>query len=421
MSMTPVLELAPVALPMLTTVPRPVPAPAPASRKPVLLIVDDEDGPRESLRFVFKDRLECITANCGRDGIAFAKANPVDVAILDIRMQDMTGVDVLRAIKAHNPDIECILLTGHETLETARAAVNLGASEYLNKPFDVFHIREVVDNCLVRRQEKRRAAEKLESLQKLNQDLSHAVADQSRHTTATALSAGVVHELNNPLSIIAGYIQLLDRDLVKLGEGDTSATHNIQHRFATIQREIQRCKEIAERFLRFSRSPRQQTEVINAVPLLEDTALLLRAHPAHGQCRIIAHAIEPALAVQASPVELMQVLINIGINALQAMNGQGTLLFTAERSPAPVSPIFRAPTYDPRCAFVRFAATDTGCGIPVENIAKIFTPHFSTKASGTGMGLAVVAEIIGKAGGAIEVHSSVGKGTNFNLYLPFAA
>lgn len=399
----------------------PLPASAPATRKPILLIVDDEDGPRESLRFVFKDRLECVTANCGRDGIAYAKANPVDVAILDIRMQDMTGVDVLRALKAHNPDIECILLTGHETLETARAAVNLGASDYLNKPFDVFHIREVVANCLARRQEKRRASEKLESLQKLNQDLSHAVADQSRNTTATALSAGVVHELNNPLSIIAGYIQLLDRDLVKLGQGDTSATHNIQHRFSTIQREIQRCKEIAERFLRFSRSPRQPAEIINAVPLLEDTALLLRAHPAHGQCRIIAHAIEPALAVQASPVELMQVLINIGINALQAMNGQGTLLFTAERSPAPVNPIFRAATYDPRRAFVRFAATDTGCGISPENITNIFTPHFTTKAEGTGMGLAIVAEIIGKAGGAIEVHSSIGKGTNFNLYLPFAA
>jgi len=385
------------------------------------MIVDDEDGPRESLRFVFKDRVDCVTMNCGRDGIAYAKAHPVDVAILDIRMQDMTGVDVLRELKAHDPNIECVLLTGHETLETARAAVHLGASDYLNKPFDVFHIREVVDGCLARRQHKRQTVEKLESLQKLNQDLTHAVADQSRNTTATALSAGVVHELNNPLSIIAGYIQLLDRDLVSLSQGDASATHNIQHRFSTIQREIQRCKEIAERFLRFSRSPRLQAEIINAVPLLEDTALLLRAHPAHGQCRIIAHAIEPALTVQASPVELMQALINIGINALQAMNGQGTLLFTAERSPAAVNPIYRAPNYDPLRTFVRFATTDTGCGIAPENIEKIFTPHFTTKAAGTGMGLAIVAEIVGKAGGAIEVISAVGKGTNFNLYLPFAA
>ena len=416
LELPPLPAVVPVAKPVT-----PVPTTKPATRRPVLLIVDDEDGPRESLRFVFKDRVDCVTMNCGRDGIAYAKTHPVDVAILDIRMQDMTGVDVLRALKAHDPNIECILLTGHETLETARAAVSLGASDYLNTPFDVFHIREIVDGCLVRRQQKHQAAEKLQTLQKLNQDLTHAVVDQSRSTTASALSAGVVHELNNPLSIIAGYIQLLDRDLIKLSQGDASATHNIQHRFSTIQREIQRCKEIAERFLRFSRSPRLQTEIINVVPLLEDTALLLRAHPAHGQCRVIAHAIEPSLTVQASPVELMQALINIGINALQAMNGQGTLLFTVERSTAPVNPIFRAPTYDPLRMYVRFAATDTGCGIASENIEKIFAPHFTTKSSGTGMGLAIVAEIVGKAGGAIEVLSSVGKGTNFNIFLPFAA
>ncbi len=420
--MTTALELYPLStLEPVTKPVAPVRTPASGTPKPVLLIVDDEDGPRESLRFVFKDRMNCVTANCGHDGIAYANSNPVDVAIIDIRMPDMTGVDVLREIKTHDPNIECILLTGYETLETARAAVHFGASDYLNKPFDVFHIREIVDACLARRKHKRQATEKIQSLQKLNQDLTHAVANQSRTTTASALSEGVVHELNNPLSIIAGYIQLLELDLVKLSEGDASATNYIQNRFSTIQREIQRCKEITERFLRFSRAPKLQSEIIKAVPLLEDTALLLRAHPARGQCRITANAIEPSLAIQANPVEFMQALINIGINALQAMNGQGTLLFTAERSPAPVNPIFRTPNYDPLSSLVRFAVTDTGCGIAAENIEKIFTPYFTTKHDGTGMGLAIVAEIVGKAGGAIEVLSSVGKGTNFNIYLPFVA
>ena len=388
--------------------------------KPVLLIVDDEAGPRESLRFVFKDRFDCVTATGGRQGIDYAKANPVDIAILDIRMPDMSGVDVLRELKTQNPDIECVLLTGYETLETARAAVHYGAAEYLNKPFDVFNIREIVDRCLVRRQQKTKTDENIRTIEKLNQDLTKAVTDQSRTTTANVLSAGVVHELNNPLSIIAGYIQLLDRDLNQLSQGDASSTRNIQHRLATIQREIQRCKEIAERFLRFSRAPRSQTEVINATPLLEDTALLLRAHPAHSQCRIIAHAIEPVLTVKASPVELMQVLINIGVNALQAMTGQGTLLFTAERASAPVNPLFRSETYNPQLALIRISATDTGCGIPPENIQKLFTPHFTTKDTGTGLGLTIVAEIIGRAGGAIEILSAPGKGTNFNIYLPHA-
>ena len=393
----------------------------PVPSKPIMLIVDDEAGPRESLRFVFKDRFDCITAASGRQGIESAKANPVDIAILDIRMPDMSGVDVLRELKALNPDIECVLLTGYETLETARAAVHYGAAEYLNKPFDVFNIREVIDRCLLRRQQKQRVTEDVRGLEKLNQDLTRAVTDQSRTTTANTLSAGVVHELNNPLNIIAGYIQLLDRDLAKLNESDVNTSRSVQHRLATIQREIQRCKEIAERFLRFSRAPKSQTEIINVVPLLEDTALLLRAHPAHGQCRIIAHAIEPSLTIQMSPVELMQTLINVGINALQAMNGQGTLLFTAERTPAPINPVFQAPTFDPLRPLIRISATDTGCGIPTENIEKIFTPNFTTKSDGNGLGLSVVADILNRAGGAVEIRSAIGKGTNFNIYLPYSA
>src|SRR5208283_453208 len=133
----------------LTTTPATPAAPttaAPAGRKnkPTLLIVDDEAGPRESLRIVFKDRCQCAIATCGRDGIDYARKNRVDAAILDIKMPDVSGVEVLRELKEIDPNIECIMLTGYETIETARAAVRYGAADYLNKPFDVFSVREVL-------------------------------------------------------------------------------------------------------------------------------------------------------------------------------------------------------------------------------------------------------------------------------------
>ena len=385
--------------------------------KPVLLIVDDEAGPRTSLRFVFKDQFNCVTTTGGVEGLEYARSNPVDIAILDVRMPDMSGVEVLRELKALNPDIECVLLTGYETLESARAALHYGAAEYLNKPFDVFNIREVIERCLERRKQKQRAAENLRSLQDLNRNLTRVVADQLRTNTASALSAGVVHELNNPLCIIAGYIQLLDHDLTQLSQGDANAAPSIQNRLTTIQREIQRCKEIAERF---ARAPRTQTDAINVTPLVEDTALLLRAHPTRGQCRVSAKTSVPVLTVKASPVELMQVLINVGVNALQAMTGQGEIVFTADYAAAPAKPVFRAPTYNPQQQFICISTSDTGCGIPAENIAKIFTPHFTTKATGTGLGLTVVADLVGKLNGAIEIISAVGNGTTFNIYLPLA-
>lgn len=410
------MTLEPPALPITPAAPTKL-----NPRLPVLLIVDDETGPRAALRFVFKDQFNCISTTGGLEALAYARLNPVAVAILDVRMPDMSGVDVLRELKAINPDIECVLLTGYETLESARAAMHYGAAEYLNKPFDVVKIREVVERCLARRDEKHRAAANLRSLQELNRNLTRVVADQLRTTTASALSAGVVHELNNPLSIIAGYIQLLENDLSQLGGGDIRTAHcNIQKRLTTMQREIQRCKEIAERFLCFARAPQAQPKVINVTPLVEDTALLLRAHPSRGQCRVNAQTDVPVLTVNASPVELMQVLINIGVNALQAMNGQGKLLFTAKHTTTPVNPIFHSPTYNPQSPFVCISATDTGCGIPPENVAKIFTPHFTTKATGTGLGLAVVADIVGKLSGAIEIISAIGEGTTFNIYLPAA-
>src|SRR5689334_4003710 len=75
------------------------PLPTKPAGKPTLLIVDDEAGPRESLRIVFKDRYNCAVATCGREGIEYAKSNRVDAAILDIKMPDISGVEVLRALK----------------------------------------------------------------------------------------------------------------------------------------------------------------------------------------------------------------------------------------------------------------------------------------------------------------------------------
>src|ERR1051326_409834 len=90
-------------------------APPPrAAEKPTLLIVDDEPGPRESLRIVFKDRYHCAIATCGREGIEYARTHTVDAAVLDIKMPDLSGVDVLRELKEIDPDVECVMLTRSE-------------------------------------------------------------------------------------------------------------------------------------------------------------------------------------------------------------------------------------------------------------------------------------------------------------------
>jgi signal transduction histidine kinase len=392
---------------------------AKATTKPLLLIVDDEPGPRESLRIVFKDRYTCAIATCGREGIDFARKNRVDIAILDIKMPDISGVEVLRALKEMDPNMECVMLTGYETVETARAAVRYGAADYLNKPFDVFMVRELMEKCVTRRQGKAATVETLKSLKKMNEDLTRDLADSNRAVTASVLSTGVVHEINNPLSIIAGYAYLLGRDLADIGSVDENAAHSVQLRLATIQREVERCRDIAQRFLSFARTKQRTIERTLAVKLVEDCAALVKAHPANKCAEVELRLTDMGLMVDVHCAEFIQILINLCVNSLHAMDGRGKLTLGVERVECVEERCgFTSEKFNPNVAHARFTVTDTGCGIKPEDLPRVFEPFFTTKANGNGLGLAIVTELISKYDGAVGVHSLVGTGTTFSVYLP---
>jgi len=397
------------------------PPPAKTVEKPTLLIVDDEPGPRESLRIVFKDRYNCVMATCGREGIEYARTHTVDAAILDIKMPDLTGVDVLRELKEIDPDIECVMLTGYETIETARAAVRYGAADYLNKPFDVFSVREVLDKCMKRRQGKLAAEDNLRTLEQTNEQLAGELAQLNRAVEAGVLSAGVVHEMNNPLAIIAGYADLLGRDLAALNVSDKETAQHVKQRLTSIQREIGRCKDIARRFLNFSRNDPKAVEVVGARKLLEDAASLIKAHPANHGAEIKFTADDPEPALKVNPAEILQMLINLGVNALHAMEGGGVLELSATRATSlPAEYTYRSEGIDAHKPLPKIAVADNGPAIAPQNNTNNLQPNYTTKKQGTGLGLAIVCELVSQYGGAIDVHSTIGHGTTFSLYLPLA-
>ena len=153
----------------------------------------------------------------------------------------------------------------------------------------------------------------------------------------------------------------------------------------------------------------------------EDTALLLSAHPSCGEHRVVIHAAPASLPLRVASVEIMQLLINLGVNALQSMNDPGAITLAAGRAAhVPDDSVFRAPGFDPHKLHVIISVTDTGCGIAPENIQKVFAPYFTTKITGNGIGLAVVGEIVNKYNGAVQVQSAVGKGSTLNVFLPLA-
>jgi CheY-like chemotaxis protein len=145
----------------ITTLKGPVPAsfgaravaePQPPKGRGSLLIVDDQDGPRESLWIIFKDEYNLLMAEDGPTAIELAKQHRIDVAVLDVCMAGMSGIEVLKRLKGVNPNIEVIMMTAFETTETVRQALRLRACDYINKPFDVATMRGAVGSAMQRRQ-----------------------------------------------------------------------------------------------------------------------------------------------------------------------------------------------------------------------------------------------------------------------------
>jgi len=145
-----------------------------AVSKPTLLIVDDEEGPRQSLRIVFKNDYNVLLATNGSDAIALAKSKPIDVAVCDIMMLGMSGVELLKELKTIDSSIEVIMLTAFETIETARQALRYGASDYLNKPFDIPTMRAAVAHAA----NKRHAAVEFKRSNLQLQELQRVIHDQ---------------------------------------------------------------------------------------------------------------------------------------------------------------------------------------------------------------------------------------------------
>jgi two-component system NtrC family sensor kinase len=211
------------------------------------------------------------------------------------------------------------------------------------------------------------------------------------------LAGGVAHEINNPLGGILAFAQLMSRE-----ERDAEDMENLR----LIQDAANRAKRIVESLLRFSRRPREEEKGPVELPQVVDDALfLLSSQLKEGRTEVIRRC-EPATAM-GNANQLQQIVVNLLVNALQAMNGDGTVTIgTAETGPGRV----------------QLTVSDTGPGVRPEVAKRIFEPFFTTKpeGQGTGLGLSICYQIAEEHGGTIRVESAVDRGATFVLELPAA-
>src|SRR5246500_1812463 len=186
-----------------------------ATDLPQVLVIDDEIGPRESLRMLLKPNYQVHTADCVEAGIKLLREKQPDTIVMDIRMPGMTGIEGLRKIREIDPHLSVIMLTGFGALETAKEAVRLGANDYISKPFDAGEMREVIFRNVERTRVHRASDNAAAEIKELNARLLKQLAQKERLASLGQASAEFVHDLGNPLTIVWGYVQLLAKRLEK--------------------------------------------------------------------------------------------------------------------------------------------------------------------------------------------------------------
>lgn len=397
-----------------------------------LLVVDDEEGPRQSIRMVFRNDFNLHLARNGEEAIDLASRIPMDVAVLDIRMSGMSGIAVLRAIKEIDPNTEVIMLTAYETLETARQALRLGARDYIGKPFDVETLRKAIANALVHRKVALKIASTERELNRIASDLEATTTRADMAATINEIYAGILHDINNPLTIINCFLDLMMDRVANSKSINEDQLQEMQEQLSTISRQIKICSEISSRHLDFLQRPAPSSaSSVNLI--LSDLRQLIKVHPVIRTGDIEVNLLDPDASVCVSEAELTQMLLNLMINALQGTNGQMRgIKVDAKRVTSPLDiPALKTGTgavflhedvFENAPPFVAITVKDESGGIPDDIVEEIFEPYFTTKPrdKGTGLGLSMVSRLLRNRRGALHLNTRLGTGSAFTIFLPLA-
>jgi signal transduction histidine kinase len=416
--------------PPLEALPEPQPAVRRPRRRGSLLIVDDEDGPRQSLRVIFKDDYDVLMAADGPSAIALAQAQRIDVAVLDIRMAGMSGIEVLERLKYVDPSIEAVMMTAFETTDTIRQALRLRACDYINKPFDLATIRSAVGTAMQRRTLESEIHTNAEKLQGLLEELQNQKMEEQMVRTRGEIYASIIHDINGPLTVISGFIQLLNQRIGNATRLEVEDLEFIKERLRTITRQVTNCIEISRRYLGFLRRHSEDTPRVGVNQLLTDLSHLARVHHSRQNHQFAVHPLPEDIAVRMNGTDLIQVLLNLTANAFQCATQPHSVTITPALLTAsldltafkdgPRERLLNVEHFENTPPLLQVAVRDTGPGIPPELLPKIFQPYFSTKGPrlGTGLGLNIVQRLVKEAHGALHLHTVPGEGTTFTVFLP---
>jgi signal transduction histidine kinase len=398
----------------------------------LILLVDDELMVRDLLGRALKaDGYEVVAVGTKKEAFAHLSKRKFDLLIVDKNLPDGSGLEIISGARDLNKDGESILVTGYSDTDSAIWATNLGVFRYVLKPLDLDTLRVDIHRALEANSLRTSIRDANLELERANSDLREAIVgmDESerrrmraeRLATVGSLAAGVAHEINNPLGLLSMIIPYTVNELGSLLEsGDVEQEpEQAAVTLTRMHKSLRSAQEAVEFLMGLSLDlhslGKPEQEYATPVNLLDaaGSAFRLVRHRLKNKATLVLE-IPENLTVLGHSKRLVQVFINLLTNA-------GKAIFE-EDAPGLNMIAIRGRLEDSE---IIIDVSDTGVGIPKENIDKIFTRFFTTTSPGeqlgSGIGLSIVKEIIEEHGGSLAVSNEQGNGTTFTIKFPVIA
>lgn len=391
-------------------------------RNIVIVNVDDQDAPRYvKTRDLQEGGFTVIEARTGAEALRLIEAEQPPIVLLDVELPDITGYDVCAFIKKKWPDIMVLMTSSTFTTSFHRTrGLNSGADTYLVQPAEpleliaaakaLLRIRSGEDslralNATLEQKVKDRVAD----LEAANLQLKHEIEQRQRAETALVqsqkmeaigqLTGGLAHDFNNLLTAVVGNL-----DMIRMRASDPRIVRQADNAFKAAERG----SKLTAQLLAFSRTQKLATAPVDLNALIEGMGELVN-QTLGAQITVLTDLSSGLPHALADANQLELAILNLSINARDAMSGGGTLTIST-----------RPDTRNKDRIVVCVA--DTGTGMPPDVVARAFDPFFTTKppGKGTGLGLSQVYGIVRQLGGDVTIDTAVGEGTKISIALPMA-
>lgn len=371
---------------------------------PRVLIIDDEIGPRESLRMLLKPNYQIHTAENVENGVKLLREITPDAVVSDIRMPGASGIEGLRRIREIDPHVAVIMLTGFGALDTAQEALRLGANDYISKPFDAREMRDVIARNVERTRVHRKSDEAAQEIHDLNSRLMQELAQKERLASLGQASAEFVHDLSNPLTIVWGYVQLLAKKLEQQNKDEKQNGTSVKE-LNIIEQNVRLCRELLTMWQSYGSTESSPPKPMSVSGVLREIVKGVGAIAVQNGVTFNCAVTDESCTILGDATQITRALHNVLINAIQAS--------TEKKASVSVSCVQKD-------FYVDIRIEDTGSGMTPEQMAKIFDPYYTTKQSrsGTGLGLYITKKVVEDHSGSIKVESAGGLGTSFTIRLP---